>query len=235
MLQDTTSAAGGLEIGGILFPGIDQADFTGPFEVLSRLPNSQFHILARHLTPVRDGKGLVLIPEERFSDAPQMDLLLVPGGSGVNAVMQDAETLEFLRRQAVIARYVLSVCTGALVLGAAGLLKGHRATTHWASFHLLEYFGAIPTNARVVIDRKIVSTAGVTAGYDGALRVAALLRGELVAQEIQLFLEYSPEPPFNSGTPETAPPEVLRSTRDGLAPLLAERLKIIKHITTHKI
>ena len=119
-----------LQIGAVLFPQMDQADFTGPFEVLSRLPNSQFHILAKERMPIRDAKNLILTPEETLQDAPQLDLLLVPGGAGVNALMEDEEVLDFLRRQAAGARVVLSVCTGALVCGAAGLLKGRRATTH---------------------------------------------------------------------------------------------------------
>jgi cyclohexyl-isocyanide hydratase len=221
-----------LQIGGIVFPGIDQADFTGPFEVLSRLPNSDFHILSKDLAPVRDAKGLVLTPNQVFSESPRLDLLLVPGGGGVNALMQDNETLDFVRRQAAQARFVMSVCTGALVCGAAGLLKDRRATTHWASHHLLKYFGATPVNARVVVDGNLVTTAGVTAGYDGAFRVVSLLCGERVAQQIQLYLEYAPEPPFKSGTPETAPPEIVHANRDALRGLLDERLKIIQRITS---
>jgi len=220
-----------LQIGGIIFPGIDQADFTGPFEVLSRLPNSDFHILAKDLAPVRDAKGLVLTPNQVFSESPELDLLLVPGGGGVNALMQDKQTLDFVRRQAAQARFVMSVCTGALVCGAAGLLKGRRATTHWASHEFLKYFGATPVNERVVVDGNLVTTAGVTAGYDGAFRVVSLLCGERVAQQIQLYLEYAPEPPFKSGTPETAPPEIVHANRDALRGLLNERLKIIQRIT----
>ena len=231
MSQTLGYSANLLEIGGIIFPGIDQADFTGPFEVLSRVPQSRFHILASSLAPVRDSKGLILTPEKTLSDAPLLDVLLVPGGGGVNAVMQDAQALRFLRAQAAHARCVLSVCTGSLVLGAAGLLKGRRATTHWASHHLLGLFGAIPVKERVVIDGGLVTTAGVTAGYDGALRVVALLRGEAAAQSIQLYLQYAPEPPFNSGSPETAPAEIVKSTRDAMQPLLDERLKIIQQIT----
>ncbi len=217
-----------LEVGAILFPGLDQADFTGPFEVLSRLPNSRFHILGKRAVPVCDVMGLVLTPQKTFSEAQQLDLLVVPGGGGVNAAMQDEPTLAFVRGQANAGAMILSVCTGALVCGAAGLLKGRKATTHWASHHFLKSFGATPVNARVVVDGHLVTTAGVTAGYDGALRVAAMLRGDRAAQEIQLFLQYSPEPPFNSGTPETAPPEVLQASRDSLRGLLEERAVIIK-------
>jgi cyclohexyl-isocyanide hydratase len=127
--------------------------------------------------------------------------------------MDDEETLDWVRRQAAAARCVFSVCTGALICGAAGLLKGKRATTHWSAFHLLPLFGAAPVNERVVIDGNLVSAAGVTAGIDGALRVAALLRGDDAARAIQLYLQYAPEPPFDSGTPETAPPAILAAAR----------------------
>ena len=137
--------------------------------------------------------------------------------------MEDEAVLDFLRRQAAGARYVFSVCTGALTCGAAGLLKGVRATTHWASFHLLPYFGAIPVDERVVVDGKVVSAAGVTAGIDGALRLAALLRGDAAAQRIQLNIQYAPEPPFNSGTPASAPPAVLAAEREAVSALTEER------------
>lgn len=220
-----------LQLGAILFPGMDQADFTGPFEVLSRLPESRFAILAKNPGPVRDAKGLLLTPELTFSDAPQLDLLLVPGGGGINALMEDTITLDFIRTQAAAAQVVMSVCTGALVLGAAGLLKGRKATTHWASHHFLKQFGATPVKERVVFDGRLVTTAGVTAGYDGALRVAALLRGERVAQEIQLYIQYSPEPPFNCGNPETAPQEVLAATNATMADLLEQRRAIVERIS----
>jgi cyclohexyl-isocyanide hydratase len=219
-----------LHIGGIIFPELDQADFTGPFEVLSRIPNSTFHILAKSKQPVRDAKGLILTPEKVLADSPQLDLLLVPGGAGVNALMEDETVLAFVRQQAARARLIFSVCTGALVLGAAGLLKGRRATTHWASHHLLKYFGAVPINDRVVIDGNLVTAAGVTAGIDGALRIASSLRGDRAAQEIQLYIQYAPEPPFNSGDPGTAPAEIVQARRDALQPLLNDRLKIIQRV-----
>jgi cyclohexyl-isocyanide hydratase len=221
-----------LEIGGILFAQMDQADFTGPFEVLSRIPNSTFHVLARDKGPIRDAKGLVLTPEMTFAEAPQFDVLLVAGGFGVDAVMEDQPTLEFIRRQAKDAKLIFSVCTGALVLGAAGLLKRRQATTHWASFHLLEEFGAIPVNARVVYEpgSRLVTTAGVTAGIEGALKVASLLRGDAAAQEIQLYIQYAPEPPFNSGTPESAPPEIVAAMRASMRERLDARLGIIQRV-----
>lgn len=212
-----------LRVGGILYPQVDQIDFTGPFEVLSRLPNSTFHVLGKEKTPIRDVKGLLLTPEVTFREAPQLDVLLVPGGWGQQALMEDEATLGFLRDQAAGARYVFSVCTGALLCGAAGLLKGKRATTHWSALELLPYFGATAVEQRVVVDGRLVSAAGVTAGIDGALRLAALLRGDRVAQEIQLNIQYAPEPPFRSGTPATAPPEVLRAQSEAFRRITEER------------
>jgi cyclohexyl-isocyanide hydratase len=219
-----------LHIGGLLFPGLDQADFTGPFEVLSRIPNSTFHVLAKSKEPVRDAKGLVLVPDESLSQSPQLDLLLVPGGGGVNAMMEDETMLAFIRQQSARARFVFSVCTGALLCGAAGLLKGRRATTHWASHHFLKYFGAIPVNERVVTDANLVTAAGVTAGIDGALHVVSRLRGASAAQAIQLYIQYAPEPPFDSGDPERAPVEIVQSTRDGLQPMLKDRQAIVQRV-----
>ena len=219
-----------LNIGAIIFSKIDQTDFTAPFEVLSRLPNSTFHILWKEKTPVKDINGLILTPEQTLSQSPSLDLLLVPGGYGQEALMEDETVLSFIREQAVHAKYVFSVCTGALLCGAAGLLKGVRATSHWSAFHLLEYFGAIPVDERVVIDGRFVSAAGITAGIDGALRVAALLRGDRVAQEIQLQIQYAPEPPFHSGTPATAPPEILEAARSTNQAITEARLVTAKRI-----
>src|SRR5215470_2847224 len=202
-----------LQIGSLLFERLDQIDLTGPFEVLSRIPNSTYRLYGKTAEPIRDLKGLRLTPDAELSDAPQLDVLHVPGGFGQEALMEDTEVLTWIRQQATGARSVFSVCTGALLFGAAGLLKGRRATTHWAAFHLLPFFGAIPSNERVVVDGEYVFAAGVTAGIDGALLVAAALRGDEVAQAIQLHMQYAPEPPFNSGKPETAPAEILEKAR----------------------
>lgn len=212
-----------LQIGSLLFEGIDQIDLTGPFEVLSRIPNATYRIYGKTIEPVRDLKGLRLTPDAVLADAPPLDVLHVPGGFGQEALMEDAEVLDWIRKQAAGAHSVFSVCTGALLFGAAGLLQGKRATTHWASFHLLPFFGAIPVNERVVIDGDWVFAAGVTAGIDGALRLASILRGDEVAQSIQLYMAYAPEPPFNSGTPETAPAGVLAQTRQSAAAITARR------------
>lgn len=211
-----------LTIGSLLFEGIDQIDLTGPFEVLSRVPNASYRIYGKTPSSVRDVKGLRLTPDAVFTDAPQLDVLHVPGGFGQEALMDDEEMLGWIRRQAKTAR-VFSVCTGALICGAAGLLRGRRATTHWASFHLLPLFGAIAVNERVVVDGTWVFAAGVTAGIDGALRLAAELRGDDVARAIQLQMAYAPEPPFDSGTPETAPPAILAQAREAVAAITAQR------------
>ncbi|HMK88825.1 MAG TPA: DJ-1/PfpI family protein, partial [Methylocystis sp.] len=158
-----------LLIGSLLFEGLDQFDLTGPFEALSRIPNATLRVYAKSPGGVRDARGLRLAPDATLAEAPQLDVLHVPGGAGQQALMDDAETLDWIARQAAGARYVFSVCTGALICGAAGLLVGRRATTHWASQHLLPYFGAIPVEARFVIDGKLFTTAGVSAGLDGAL------------------------------------------------------------------
>jgi cyclohexyl-isocyanide hydratase len=221
-----------IHIGAIVFPGMDQIDFTGPFEVLSRIPDSTFHVLWKETIPIRDLKGLILTPEKTFSEAPQLNLLLVPGGFGQEALMDDEVVLKFIQQQAERATYIFSVCTGALICGAAGLLRGVRATTHWSAFHLLEYFGAIPVNSRVVIDGSHVSAAGVTAGIDGALTVASLLRNERIAQQIQLSLEYAPKPPFNSGTPQTAPPEVLEAAQASVRRITEARLVTARRIAS---
>jgi cyclohexyl-isocyanide hydratase len=212
-----------LQIGSLLFEGVDQIDLTGPFEVLSRIPNSTYGIYGKTAEPVRDLKGLRLTPDAALADAPRLDVLHVPGGFGQEALMEDAEVLGWIRRQASGARSIFSVCTGALLCGAAGLLRGRRATTHWASFHLLPFFGAIPVNQRVVVDGSWVFAAGVTAGIDGALRLAAELRGDEAAQAIQLYMAYAPEPPFNSGTPETAPAAILDHARQSVRGITARR------------
>jgi len=212
-----------LEIGSLLFEGIDQIDLTGPFEVLSRIPNSTYRIYGVTGEPVRDIKGLRLVPDAAIADAPRLDVLHVPGGYGQEALMDDKRVLDWIGQQAESARSVFSVCTGALLLGAAGLLKGRRATTHWASFHLLPFFGAIPVNERVVVDGNWVLAAGVTAGIDGALRLVANLRGDAAAQSIQLHMAYAPEPPFDSGTPETAPAAVLEEARQSVQAITEQR------------
>lgn len=212
-----------LTIGAFAFEGIDQIDLTGPYEVLSRIPNAEFRIYTRNGRPVRDVNGLTITPDGALADAPGLDVLHVPGGPGQQLLMEDDAVLRWLREQGEQAIGLLSVCTGALLCGAAGLLVGRRATTHWASFHLLPLFGAIPVDTRVLADGARVFTAGATAGIDGALRVAADLRGDAAAQLIQLKIEYAPDPPFSSGTPKSAPAQVLQAAQQDLAELTARR------------
>jgi cyclohexyl-isocyanide hydratase len=219
-----------LHIGSLVYPRMDQSDFTGPFEVLSRIPESTFHVIGKDRAPVRDIRGLILTPETTFSEVPPLDLLVVPGGFGQEDLMEDETVLSFIQQQARNASYVFSVCTGALLCGAAGLLRGVRATTHWSALHLLVYFGAIPVNARVVIDGTHMSAAGVTAGLDGALLIASLLRNERVAQQIQLSIEYSPEPPFRCGSPQTAPLAILNAVRLSSQKITESRLATAKRI-----
>ncbi len=219
-----------LEIGSLLFEDLDQIDLTGPFEVLSRIPNSTYRICGKTMKGVRDIRGLRLAPDQTIADAPALDVLHIPGGFGQEAMMEDEEVLDWVRRQAAGACCVFSVCTGALICGAAGLLKNKRATTHWASFHLLPSFGAIPVKERVVVDGNYVFAAGVTAGIDGALQVAAKLRGDDVAKSIQLYMEYAPAPPFDSGTPETAPPAILDAARNAIREITERRERTAERV-----
>ena len=219
-----------LQIGSLLFEDLDQSDLTGPFEILSRIPNSTYGIYGKTTEPVRDVRGLRLTADAALADAPQLDLLHVPGGFGQEALMDDEEVLGWIRRQAAGARCVLAVCTGVLLCGAAGLLRGRRATTHWNSFHLLPFFGATPVDERVVIDGNMVFTAGVTAGIDGGLRVAAQLRGDEAAETIQLDMEYAPEPPFRSGTPKTASAAVLERVVRSTGEITAQRERTARRV-----
>ena len=219
-----------LRIGSLLFEGLDQIDLTGPFEVLSQIPDSTYQVYAKTTEPVRDIHGLRLTADAVLADAPKLDVLHVPGGFGQEALMEDEEVLDWIRTQADGAAAVFSVCTGALLCGAAGLLRGRRATTHWSAFHLLPYFGAIPVDERVVVDGSWVFAGGVTAGIDGALRLAAELRGVEVAQGIQLAMQYAPEPPFDSGTPRTAPAAVLDRARRNVEDITARRERTARRV-----
>lgn len=208
-------------IGFVLFPRLTQLDLTGPYEVFARLPDAQVLLVGRG--EARSDTGLVLRADASPSEAPQLDVICVPGGPGVNAAMEDEVLLDFLRRQAGGAQWITSVCTGALVLGAAGLLRGYRATTHWMSLDLLPAFGAIPVRERVVVDRNRATGGGVTAGIDFGLRLAAELRGEKVAQAIQLGMEYDPAPPYRAGSPDTASRELVEAVKAGRRAFVEER------------
>jgi len=198
----------------LLYPRLTQLDLTGPFEVFSRFPELKLHLAWKTLDPVTDGAGLRLLPTTTFADTPQADILFVPGGPGQIDLMADEETLDFLRKQAAGAAYVTSVCTGSLVLAAAGLLTGYRATCHWLSLNQLAYFDATPVEERVVEDRNRVTGAGVTSGVDFALTLCARLFGEERAKRTQLFMEYDPQPPFAGGSPKSSEPEIVAEARE---------------------
>lgn len=197
----------------VLFPGVTQLDMTGPAQFLSRLPGARTVVAARTVDLVPTDSGFGLMPTATFAEAPQADILCVPGGHGVAEAVRDHATLDFVAQQAAGAKWVTSVCTGAFVLGRAGLLQGKRATTHWAYAHLLPLVGAVHEPARVVEDRSTITAGGVTAGIDFALTLIAREAGEAAARAIQLALEYDPHPPFDSGTPEAAGPERVEALR----------------------
>lgn len=217
-----------LEIGFLLFPNLTQLDLTGPYEVFGRLPDARVRLAWKTRDPVISDTGMAIVPDTILDECPQLDVLCIPGGPGVNQLLDDETIIAFIKRQGAQARYVTSVCTGALVLGAAGLLHGFKAATHWASMQFLDKFGAIATDARVVIDRNRITGGGVTAGIDFGLVVAAQLRGEDVAQRIQLYLEYNPAPPFRAGSPDTAPAKVLSAFADAAKPMLNDRAQAVE-------
>ena len=210
-------------IGMLIFPRMTQLDFTGPFEVFARIPNAKVHVLWKQIEPIISDRGLAIMPTTTLDDCPNLDLICVPGGPGQIAMMDDEQIVTFVRNQGQHAKFVTSVCTGALILGAAGLLTGYRATTHWMSHDQLAAFGAIPVVSRIVVDRNRITGGGVTAGIDFGLSVASLIASEHVARSIQLQLEYHPEPPFNSGSPTTATPELVAAARQGAETMLSER------------
>jgi cyclohexyl-isocyanide hydratase len=185
----------------LVFPNVTQLDLTGPVQLFSRLPGVTIDLAWRRIEPVPTDAGFSILPTTTFDTAPQADVLMVPGGEGAFELLADPAALEFVRRQAVSARFVTSVCTGAFVLGAVGLLRGRRATTHWASHDLLPLVGAIPEHARVVIDGNVVTGGGVTSGIDFALELAAQLLGPQAARRVQLTMEYDPQPPWDAGSP----------------------------------
>jgi cyclohexyl-isocyanide hydratase len=217
-------------IGMLVFPELTQLDMTGPYEVLARLPNTTVHLVAHTLDAVRTDRGMMILPSMTYAQCPQLDVVMVPGGPGQQNLMEDEVVLNFLRDQARGAKYVTSVCTGSLVLGAAGLLKGKRATCHWAAIDHLKSLGAIPVSERVVVDGNLVTGAGVASGLDFGLTLAAVLESEEVAREIQLQIEYDPAPPFTSGSPRTAAPETVARLRSRLAALNEQRRTVAERV-----
>lgn len=216
-----------LQFGMVLFPDLTHLDLAGPFEVFGRVPGATVRAVAATRDPVRSDTGLAWLPDLTFDEAPAFDVICVPGGPGVNPAMENEALLDWLRKQASGARFVTSVCTGSLVLGAAGLMRGYRATTHWMSHALLAHFGAIPVAERVVVDRNRITGGGVTAGIDFGLTVAAELAGEAAAKQIQLMLEYDPAPPFDAGSPARAEPETVAAVQAGAAPYFSRRQAIV--------
>ena len=223
-----------LNVGCLIYERMDQIDFTGPFEVLSRMPDTTIQIIGKEVAPVRDVQGLRLYPEVCIAEAGLFDVLLVPGGYGQQALMHDEEVLGLIRNQVQQEKLLFSVCTGALLCGAAGVLAGRQVTTHWSTRDLMRYYGAVLVDARVVVDGNLISAAGVTAGLDGALVLVSLLRGDAAAQEIQLAIEYAPDPIFHSGTPESAPADVLQSFRKKYEPIgTAREAEACHHAAIH--
>lgn len=217
-----------LQIGFLVFPRVTQLDLTGPVQVFSSVPGVEVHLIWKRIEPVPSDCVVTLMPTVTFADCPQLDVICVPGGRGTDDLVNDEEVLDFLRKQAADARYVTSVCTGSLVLGAAGLLKGYRAATHWAAMEALPLFGATPAQMRVCVDRNRITGGGVTAGIDFALTLVSMLIDRATAEAVQLRLEYDPEPPFNAGSPETAPAEVLALFRERMASSQARRIEALQ-------
>jgi cyclohexyl-isocyanide hydratase len=220
-----------LQIGLLVFPKVTQLDLTGPVQVFSSVPGAQLHLIWKRIEPVQSDSVLVLTPTMTFADCPQLDVICVPGGAGSDDLLNDEEVLDFLRKQAKAAKFVTSVCTGSLVLGAAGLLRGYRAATHWTAMDYLSAFGAIPTKTRVCVDRNRVTGGGVTAGIDFALTLVSILVDRTTAEAIQLRLEYNPAPPFNSGSPDTAPAEVLALIKERIVSSQARRAEAVARAT----
>jgi cyclohexyl-isocyanide hydratase len=224
----TNSRSSLLEIGFLLFPDLTQLDLTAPWEVFSNVPETKVRLIWKDRNPVAASGGMKIIPDTSFAECPQLDLLCVPGGSGINALLGDQDVLRFIRQQAIGARYVTSVCTGSLVLGAAGLLQGKRAACHWMSRDMLSAFGAVPCEDRVVTDGRIITGGGITAGIDFGLTAVAALRGDDTAKATQLYLEYAPAPPFDTGTPANAAKHLVEALLQKAETLLAERRRMVK-------
>jgi cyclohexyl-isocyanide hydratase len=213
----------------ILFNALTQLDLTGPYEVLVRAPGVHIELVGKSLSPVRSDRGLMLIPTTTIETAPPCDLLVVPGGPGTDDAMNDAEWVGFTRRQAQSAKYIFGICTGSLLLGAAGLLKGRRSTCHWQAIDFLPEFGAIVARERMCVDGNIFTAGGVTSGIDMALKVVGLLHGDEVAKQIQLQIEYDPKPPFPGGTPVTSEQAIVEKCLEATQARRALRATAVSH------
>ncbi|MCI1027439.1 DJ-1/PfpI family protein [Pantoea dispersa] len=218
-MSDSASTSIGL----LLFPALTQLDLIGPFEVFARVPDTKVHLIWKNLELVVSDRGMAIQPTTTFDTCPALDIICVPGGPGQINLMEDEEVLSFIRAQSKQAKLVTSVCTGSLVLGAAGLLQGYKATTHWASLDQLALLGAEPVNERVVRDRNRITGAGVTSGIDFALSVVSEMFGPDIAQNIQLHMEYDPAPPFDCGSPRSASEEQLKKAQQQVAPFIEKR------------
>jgi len=213
----------GISIGMLLFPSLTQLDLTGPYEVFARAPDTKVHLIWKNLDPVVSDRGMAIQPTTTFDTCPELNVICIPGGPGQINLMDDEDVLSFIRTQSKQAKLVTSVCTGSLVLGAAGLLEGYKATSHWASLDQLALLGAEPVNKRVVRDRNLITGAGVTSGIDFALYIVSEIHGSEIAQQIQLQMEYDPAPPFSCGSPHTASEGVLKKVQQLAAPLIEKR------------
>jgi cyclohexyl-isocyanide hydratase len=216
-----------LRFGILVFPNVQQLDLTGPYEVFASVAGAEVELIWKDREPVMSSTRLRLAPTTTFADCPPLDVLCIPGGGGINPLLEDETVLDFVRERAAEARYVTSVCSGALVLGAAGLLRGKRATTHWNAHDFLAAYGAIPVDGRIVEDGNLITAGGVTAGIDFGLALLARLVDQAEAETVQLSLEYAPAPPFHSGTPAQASKEVLAQARARLRTSRAAREKIV--------
>lgn len=214
-------------IGIVVFPSVQQLDVTGPYEVFASSPNIDVQLIWKNIEPITSATGLKFWSTAAFADCPQFDILCVPGGAGINALLQDEAVLDFVRQQSLKAKYITSVCTGALILGAAGLLKGKKATTHWNALDLLECFGALVSDERVVVDGNLITAGGVTAGIDFGLTIIEKLLGRDEAEAIQLMLQYAPAPPFSAGTPKGSSSQVQAVARSRISTSRVERENIL--------
>jgi cyclohexyl-isocyanide hydratase len=210
----------------VLFDNVTQLDFTGPVQFLSRLPGAKVHVVSKDGAAVKTDCGFSILPRSGFGQCPQADVLCVPGGHGVRDAIADQVIVDFVRQQAKGADYITSACTGAFILGAAGLLQGKKATCHWAYTQLLPLFGAMHQPARVVRDGNVITAGGVTSGIDFALELIAAISGEDVAQTIQLALEYDPAPPFGGGSLAHSKRETVRSLRGSVYDQAAAEMEI---------
>jgi cyclohexyl-isocyanide hydratase len=218
------------QIGMIIFPGMTNLDFAGPLEVFARMPDTEVHVLAKVLAPLKTDLGYMVTPTLSIGQEPPLDLIFIGGGPGINALLEDEDMLAYLARVGKQVQWVTSVCTGALVLGAAGLLIGYKAATHWTAMEVLPLLGAEPDHRRVVVDRNRVTGGGVTAGIDFGLTIAALLHGDTTAQSLQLGMEYNPEPPFPAGSPAIAPPEITNAIRREMVEVTAKRMMLAEKV-----